>query len=58
MYLNNENKNQMFKLKLSSNFHPILKSRVIAQELFFESNNLIEILNNYDKQSQEKAELT
>ena len=48
----------MFKLKLSSNFHPILKSRVIAQELFFESNNLIEILNNYDKQSQEKAELT
>ena len=57
MYLNNENKNQMFKLKFSSNFHPILKSRVIAQELFFESNNLIEILNNYDKQSQEKVKI-
>ena len=57
MYLNNERKNQMFKLKLNSNFHPILKSRVIAQELFYESNNLIEILNNYDKKSQDKVRI-
>jgi len=57
MYLNNEKKNQLFKLKLCSNFHPILKSRVIAQELFYESNNLIEILNNYDKETQEKDKI-
>ncbi|MDA9018500.1 hypothetical protein N9H44_02460, partial [Saprospiraceae bacterium] len=57
MYLNKERKNQMFKVKLSPDFHPILKSRVIAQELFIESNNLIEILNNYDKKAQDKVRI-
>jgi hypothetical protein len=57
MYLNKERKNKMFKVKLSPDLHPILKSRVIAQELFIESNNLIEILNNYDKKSQDKVRI-
>ena len=57
MYLNNEKENQMFKLKLNSNFHPILKSRVIAQELFYKPNDLIEILNNYDQKSQDKNKI-
>lgn len=49
MYLNNERGDEMFKLKLNQNFHPILKSRIIAQEMFYKSNDLIEILNNYDQ---------
>ena len=53
MYLNNEKENQMFKLKLNSNFHPILKSRVIAQELFHVPEDLTSILNNYDQKFQE-----
>ena len=52
MYLNNEKENQMFKLKLNSNFHPILKSRVIAQELFYAPKDLTSILNNYDQKFQ------
>jgi len=54
MYLNNDSKDHFFKLKLNSKFHPILKSRVIAQELFYEPKDLIERLNNYDKKSQNK----
>lgn len=54
MYLNNESGDEMFKLKINSNFHPILKSRVISQELFCESNDLIEILNNYNQKYKER----
>ena len=57
MYLNNNSKDHFFKLKLNSKFHPILKSRVIAQELFYETNDLIEILNNYEKKSQDKNKI-
>ena len=53
MYLSNERQNQMFKLKLNSNFHPILKSRVIAQELFNAPKDLTSILNKYDQKFQE-----
>lgn len=57
MYLNNESENEMFKLRINSNFHPILKSRIIAQEMFYKSNDLIETLNNYDKKSQNKFKI-
>ena len=57
MYLNNERGDEMFKLKLNQNFHPILKSRIIAQEMFYKSNDLIETLNNYDKKSQNKFKI-
>ena len=53
MYLSNERQNQMFKLKLNSKFHPILKSRVIAQELFHVPKDLTSILNKYDQKFQE-----
>lgn len=57
MYLNKERKDKMFKVKLSPDFHPILKSRVIAQELFYESNDLIGILNRYLKKTQDNDKI-
>ena len=53
MYLSNERQNQLFKLKLNSKFHPILKSRVIAQELFNAPKDLNSILSKYDQKFQE-----
>jgi len=46
-YLQNKNKDQFYKLNLHFSFHPILKSRIIAQELFFRSKDLTLVLNNY-----------
>jgi tetratricopeptide (TPR) repeat protein len=40
-------KNNFHKCNMKSNFHPILKSRVIAQKLFFKGNYL-KILEDYD----------
>lgn len=53
MYLNKERKNKMFKVKLSPDLHPILKSRVIAQELFHVPEDLTSILYNYHQKFQE-----
>jgi hypothetical protein len=50
MYLNKESQDHFFKLVPDSSFHPILKGRIIAQELFYESKDLSKIMNNYQHQ--------
>ena len=50
MYLNRESPNHFFKLVPNASFHPILKGRIIAQELFYESKDLSKIMNNYHHQ--------
>lgn len=50
MYLNKESPNHFFKLVPDSSFHPILKGRIISQELFYETKDLSKIMNNYQHQ--------
>ena len=50
MYLNKESQDHFFKLVPDASFHPILKGRIIAQELFYESKDLSKIMNNYHHQ--------
>ena len=50
MYLNKESPNHFFKLVPNASFHPILKGRIISQELFYESKDLSKIMNNYQHQ--------
>ncbi len=50
MYLNRESPNHFFKLVPNASFHPILKGRIISQELFYESKDLSKIMNNYHHQ--------
>ena len=57
MYLNNQSQDHFFKVMPDSNFHPILKGRIISQELFYESTNLSRILNNYHQQIESNNEI-
>ena len=50
MYLNRESQDHFFKLVPDASFHPILKGRIISQELFYESKDLSKIMNNYHHQ--------
>jgi len=50
LYLNKESQDHFFKLVSDSSFHPILKGRIIAQKLFYESKDLSKIMNNYHHQ--------
>ena len=50
MYLNRESQDHFFKLVPDSSFDPILKGRIIAQELFYDSKDLSKIMNNYQHQ--------
>ena len=50
MYLNKESQDHFFKLVPDASFHPILKGRIISQELFYESKDLSKIMNNYQLQ--------
>ena len=50
LYLNKESQDHFFKLVPDASFHPILKGRIIAQELFYESKDLSKIMNNYHHQ--------
>ena len=50
MYLNKESQDHFFKLVPDASFHPILKGRIISQELFYESKDLSKIMNNYHHQ--------
>jgi len=50
MYLNRESQDHFFKLVPDASFHPILKGRIISQELFYESKDLSKIMNNYQHQ--------
>ena len=50
MYLNKESPNHFFKLVPDSSFHPILKGRIISQELFYETKDLSKIMKNYQHQ--------
>jgi hypothetical protein len=50
MYLNKESPNHFFKLVQDSSFHPILKGRIISQELFYETKDLSKIMKNYQHQ--------
>ena len=50
MYLNKESQDHFFKLVPDASFHPILKGRIISQELFYESKDLSKIMNNYQHQ--------
>ena len=50
MYLNKESQDHFFKLVPNASFHPILKGRIISQELFYESKDLSKIMNNYQHQ--------
>ncbi len=47
-FFKNKPKNNFHKCNMKSNFHPILKSRIIAQKLFFKEKNHIKILEDYD----------
>ena len=57
MYLNNQSQNHFFKLTPDSSFHPILKGRIISQELFYKSKNVSKILKNYHQQIQGNREI-
>ena len=57
MYLNNQSQDHFFKLTSDSSFHPILKGRIISQELFYKSKNLNKKLNNYNQQIQGNREI-
>ena len=57
MYLNNQSQDHFFKLTPDSSFHPILKGRIISQELFYKSKNLNKKLNNYNQQIQGNREI-
>ena len=50
LYLNKESQDHFFKLVPDASFHPILKGRIISQELFYESKDLSKIMNNYHHQ--------
>ena len=50
MYLNKESPKHFFKLVQDSSFHPILKGRIISQELFYETKDLSKIMKNYQHQ--------
>ena len=50
MYLNRESPNHFFKLVPDASFHPILKGRIISQELFYETKDLSKIMKNYQHQ--------
>ena len=56
MYLNNQPHDHFFKLVPDSSFHPILKGRIISQELFYNSKDLNKIINNYHQQIQSSSE--
>ena len=56
MYLNKESQDHFFKLVPDSSFHPILKGRIISQELFYNSKDLNKIINNYHQQIQSSSE--
>ena len=49
LYLSNKKKNTFFKPKIENQFHPILKSRIVAQTLFQPTLNHIKILENYSQ---------
>lgn len=49
LYLSNKKKNTFFKPKIENQFHPILKSRIVAQTLFQPKLNHIKILENYSQ---------
>ena len=57
MYLNNQSQDHFFKLTPDSSFHPILKGRIISQELFYKSKNVSKILKNYHQQIQGNREI-
>ena len=47
LFFNKKNKHSYYTLKDEDEFHPILKSRIFAQNLLIEDSNVIFKLNNY-----------
>ena len=56
MYLSNSPEKNYFKPKSQEQFHPILKSRIAAQELFWPVGDLINILEDYSQKNQLKTQ--
>ena len=57
IYLNKKLNNSFYSLKTEEYFHPILKSRIFAQNLFLNDKNIIYKLTNYHKTYQLKGYL-
>tara|TARA_B110000046_G_scaffold171428_1_gene192260 strand:- start:35159 stop:36409 length:1251 start_codon:yes stop_codon:yes gene_type:complete len=56
IYLNNNPKKNFFVLTDQKQFHPILKSRIVAQELFYPEVDHLKILEDYSLKNQLKTQ--
>jgi hypothetical protein len=57
IYFNKKLNNSFYSLKIEEDFHPILKSRIFAQYLLTDDNDIIHKLANYHKTYQMKGYL-
>jgi len=57
IYFNKKLNNSFYSLKIEEDFHPILKSRIFAQYLLTDDNDIIHKLTNYHKTYQLKGYL-
>ena len=57
IYFNKKLNNSFYSLKIEEDFHPILKSRIFAQYLLTDHNDIIHKLANYHKTYQMKGYL-
>jgi hypothetical protein len=57
IYFNKKLNNSFYSLKIEEDFHPILKSRIFAQHLLTDDNDIIHKLTNYHKTYQLKGYL-
>ena len=57
IYFNKKLNNSFYSLKIKEDFHPILKSRIFAQYLLTDDNDIIHKLANYHKTYQMKGYL-
>ena len=57
IYFNKKLNNSFYSLKIEEDFHPILKSRIFAQYLLTDDNDIIHKLANYHKTYQLKGYL-
>lgn len=55
-YLSNSHEKNYFKPKSKEQFHPILKSRIAAQELFWPGGDLLNILEDYSVKNKLKTQ--